>query len=278
MKHLLLATVAAALLVGRPVHAQLAEPNDAGVAFGHVHLYVEDVDLHGRLWSELFGGTLIEKDRFTAVELPGTLVFLTEEEGTTPSRGSVVDHFGLAVRDLGGLLDSWRGLAYSVDSEAAAPGGGPGAVITMPGGVRLDLREDPDIPATAVMDHVHLIASENRELFDWYTDLFGAGRLMGAAEGERRDAPPDETLVAEVPGSLLVFSAAEEERPGTEGSVIDHIGFEVEDMDAFAEMLRDRGVEFVQEPFRVEVLDLWVAFFEDPAGVLVEVTEGLDRY
>lgn len=278
MKHLLVGAVAATLLIARPVDAQLAEPNAAGVAFGHVHLYVENVDLHGRLWSQLFEGTLIKKDRFTAVQLPGTLIFLTEEEGATPSRGSAVDHFGLAVRDLGALLDSWRELGYDVDSEVAEGDGAPRAFITMPGGVRLELREDPHARATAGMDHVHIFAQQNRELLTWYADIFGAKPLDSDAAGARRHAGVDEAPTAEVPGSALVFSRSEGDRRVTDGTVINHIGFEVEDIEAFSDMLQGRGVQFVRAPFYVDVLDLWVAFFNDPAGVLVEVTQGLDHY
>lgn len=271
MKPTLIGAVAAALLLAHPVHAQLAEPNDAGVAFGHVHLYVQDVDLHGRLWTELFDGTLASKDRFTWVRLPGTLIFLTQEDSTTPSAGTTIDHFGLTVRDLDALLDAWRELSYEVDSTLAGPGGAPRAFITMPGGLRLELREDPDARAAAVMDHVHFYAQQNRELLEWYDDIFGAARPDSVAAGVG-GAPR-----AEVPGSALVFGRSEEDRPGTEGTVINHYGFEVEDIDSFAGMLRTRGVEFKNEPFYVEVLDLWVSFIYDPAGALVEISEGLDH-
>lgn len=257
-------------LFATPAHAQLAAPNDAGVAFGHVHLYVTDVELHGNLWTELFDGRLVEKAGFTAVAIPGTLVFLTEEEPTAPSRATAMDHVGLAVRDLGAVVDEWRALGYEVDSEPGGADPPRRAFVTMPDGVRLELREDPDLQAIAEMDHVHFFAPEPNELQAWYADLFAA------TPGSGGDV--EKATTSSVPGSDLSFSASEAERAPTEGTVIDHIGFEIEDMDAFATMLRGEGIELVFGPHYVESLDLWVAFFNDPSGVLVEVTEGLDEY
>lgn len=57
--------------------AQLAAPNDLGVAFGHVHLSVADVGVHEELWTRLFDAVLAEKAGFSAVRIPGTLVFFT---------------------------------------------------------------------------------------------------------------------------------------------------------------------------------------------------------
>lgn len=259
-----------ALFFATPAYAQLAAPNDAGVAFGHVHLYVTDVELHGNLWTGLFDGRLVEKGGFSAVVLPGTLIFLTEEKPTAPSRSTAMDHVGLAVRDLGAVIDEWQALGYDVESEPGNIDASRRAFVTLPDGVRLELREDPDLQAAAEMGHVHFFAPKPSELRAWYSDLFGASPASGD-DGEM-------AAVASVPGSELTFSASESERTPTEGTVIDHIGFEIEDMDAFATKLRGEGIELTFGPHYVESLDLWVAFFNDPSGVQVEVTEGLDRY
>ena len=270
MKHLQSAVAAlfvAPLLVA-PVHAQIAAPNDAGVAFGHVHLHVADVDLHGRLLTELFDAKLRERAGFTAAELPGALIFLTPEEPTAPSRATVMDHFALEVRDLGTVLEAWQTLGYESDARGASEGGAPSAFITLPDGTRLELLENPDLDVTARMDHLHFIAPESDKLVARYADLFGTTSAERLADGS----------VTSVPGSGLIFTPSEEARVPTEGTVIDHVGFEVESMETFAEELRAKGVEFVFGPTHIESLDIWVAFFTDPSGVLVEVTEGLDNY
>lgn len=262
------ALVSVAAVSAHPAYAQLAAPNDAGVTFSHVHLYVTDIELHKKLWSGLFDGVLVEKERFAAVRLPGVLVFLTEGEPTAPSLSTTMDHFGFKVRDVESILMEWRALGYEVDREFEGAGGLPGAYITMPDGVRLELQEDPELSVKAEMDHVHFFTPQYGELPAWYADLFGATPRSGSEVG----------MTADVPGASLIFDDWEEDRMPTESTVIDHIGFEVKDMDAFVEMLKARDVELVFGPRYVESLELWVAFFTDPSGVLVEASEGLDKY
>lgn len=275
MKHpkVVVAALFVAPLLGTPVHAQIAAPNDAGVAFGHVHLHVADVDLHGHLLTELFDATLKEKAGYTAVEIPGALIFLTADEPTAPSRATAMDHFALEVRDLDAVLAAWRDLGYEVDAGGPAEAHEPAdaarrAFITLPDGAGLEIQENPALGVTARMDHVHFFTPESEELVSWYAALFGT-----------TSAEPDaEETTTTVPGSGLVFTSSEQERAPTEGTAIDHVGFEVENMEAFAEMLRAEDVEFVWGPAHIESLDIWVAFFNDPSGVLVEVTERLDTF
>ena len=122
----------AALLVPSTVESQLARPNEAGVRFAHVHLYVTDVGLHTSLWLELFGGELLEEAGYTALSLPGALIFFTEQTPTAPSSGTAVNHVGLKVRDLDAVLSEWRSLGYEVDSEFTGGEGLRQAYITMP--------------------------------------------------------------------------------------------------------------------------------------------------
>ena len=43
------------LLLAGTAQAQLAVPNEAGLAYGHVHLNVTDMELHKQLWGEKAG-------------------------------------------------------------------------------------------------------------------------------------------------------------------------------------------------------------------------------
>lgn len=252
------------LLPAVPAQAQLAAPNDAGVAFNHLHLNVTDTALHKRLWTELLGGEVAERAGFVAIRLPGTLVFLRDDEPTAPSRDTAVDHFGFRVRDLDATLTAWRAMGYDVDG-VSSDADAPTAFLTLPDGATLELEEDTTLSVTAAMDHVHFVTPEHGGLPAWYANLFGA-------------VPSDDTTAADVPGATLRFSEADVERAPTEYTAVDHIGFEVEDMDAFVRLLQGEGIELVFGPHYIEDLDLWVAFFFDPSGVLVEVSEGLDAY
>lgn len=266
LRYLLTAT--ALLLFTAPVHAQLAAPNDTGVMFGHVHLNLTDMETHKSLWVDLFDGELIEKEGFTAVEVSGALIFMRERESSGPTAGTVMDHLGFAVRDIDAVLDEWRELGYDVDSEVKGENGLSKALITMPGGIRVELHENPGLSSTAAMSHVHLFTPEHNDLIAWYTDIFGAASQPGN----------ESEVAAFIPGTSVIISHSDEVRAPTVGSVVDHIGYEVEDLAAFVEMLEEKGIELDTEPLYIERIDLWLAFFTDPSGVYIELTEGLDTY
>lgn len=259
----------AALLLVSPgiADAQLAPPNDIGLTFAHVHLSVADLDLHKRLWSELLDGEVVEQAGYVAIRVPGTLIFLTDRAPTAPSVGSAVNHVGFKVRDLEAVLSEWRSQGYEVDAEFMGGEGFPQAYVTMPNGTRVELTGDPGLRHPSEMHHVHFYSPRHEEHLAWYLDLL---------DGERRTRGTIETTM-DVPGANLSFAHGDEVLP-TQGTAVDHVGFEVEDIHAFAEMLEAKGVEFQIAPFLVESLDIWVGFFIDPAGARIEVSEGLDRF
>jgi len=194
-------------LISSPVAAQLAAPNDVGVSFNHVHLSVTDVELHKGLWTDLFDAELAEKAGFTAVRVPGALIFFTEREPTAESVGTAVNHFGFKVQDIEGVLARWRELGYEVDAEFMGGEGFPQAYITMPNGARVELTGDPGISRTTEMHHVHFYSTAYRDVLRWYRDIFGGTpRVRGAMES---------TL--DVPGTNLSFSDSEEAVSSTQG-------------------------------------------------------------
>jgi hypothetical protein len=70
------ATALAFLLVATAAHAQIAPPNAAGVAMGHVHVQVPDLEASAAFWVRL-GGTRLVIDGSPAVKFPGILVLLS---------------------------------------------------------------------------------------------------------------------------------------------------------------------------------------------------------
>ncbi len=118
------------------------------------------------------------------------------------------------------------------------------------------------------MDYVQITTTMRGELMAWYADLFGAKAFDGGGKHH----------AATVPGSELRFDDAAANRLPTDGASIDHIGFEVQKWDEFVAMLRGYDIEFEFGPVYIESLELWVAFFNDPSGVLVEITNGLDHF
>ena len=62
--------------------------------------------------------------------------------------------------------------------------------------------------------------------------------------------------------------------PPTRGRRLDHIGFEIEGLDAFCKALEAQGVEF-DRPYSTLPSGFGLAFLTDPWGTYIELTEGL---
>ena len=134
----LLSIAAVALALARPVSAQLAPANDLGVSFAHVHLNVTDVAANEELYSNVFGGTIVMKGTLHTVKFPNFLVVFNEREPTGPSQGTIMDHFGFKVRDIGEILAEWRARGLEVQSEFNGGEGFRNAYLLAPDGVRIE--------------------------------------------------------------------------------------------------------------------------------------------
>ena len=264
----LLLTAAVTSLLVSPVYAQLAVPNDAGLTYGHVHLNVSDIELHKQLWVEHFGGVVVQKGFLTTVRLPGFLVVFNAAEPTGPSQGSVMDHFGFKVRNMAKFLAKWRAAGREVDSEFTGAEGLPNAYVTMPDGARVELQEDQGLSVEVAGYHIHFFTPQFEELLDWYLDVFGLElRPRGSIQ-----------TTTNVPGMNMSFGNARGAVAPSRGRAIDHIGFEIDDLEAFCEQLKSKGIEFDVEYREIDAIELKIAFFTDPAGTYIELTEGLDKY
>lgn len=261
----------ALLLIAPLAYAQPVDSEGSDLVFGHLHLYVTDVELHADLWSELFSGEVVEKEGYTAVRIPGTHVFLTATDSVAPSHGTGVSFVGLEVADLDGVLEAWAARGFEpgwMVEKARYPEGANLAFLTFPDGLLVMVRENEDLATTARMHGVHYVTPEPSDLQAWYGEMLGATPAAGHRDLE----------ISNVPGAGLVFGPTESAPRPTEGSVIDHVGFEIDDMQDFADRLAAAGVEFVFGPRHIESLDIWVVFFVDPNGVTVELTEGLRSF
>jgi catechol 2,3-dioxygenase-like lactoylglutathione lyase family enzyme len=112
---------------------------------------------------------------------------------------------------------------------------------------------------TAPYDHVHLGVPDPPAAAAWYEKNFGGRRL---SEG------PDRLMFG---STRFTFLKNEKAQPSA-GSVIDHIGFSVPNIDAAMKSLESGGAK-VTTPTR-EVAGLFkLAFVEDPWGTRIEVVE-----
>ena len=252
-----------------PVDAQLLLPNDAGVTMGHVHLNVRDVEEHKRIWIEHFGAVPLEREGLTGVKIPGTLLLFHQKEPTGGTEGTVVDHFGLKVPNLANALAAWRAAGLEVQAEFTGTEGFPNAYLKAPDDVKIELQQDVNLPHKAIAYHLHFYSysPDHLKLLEWYVETFQAFKKKRG----HHDA-------ADLPGINLTYNTPKQLRPGTKGRALDHIGFEVKNLEAFCKRLEAKGVKFDIPYRKVPRLGLGVAFLTDPAGTYMELTEGLDQY
>ena len=264
----LLLTSALALAIASPAYAQLAPPNRAGLTYGHVQVNVRDVELHKKLWAEHFGGVVVQKGPVSAIRFPGMLLVLNKAVPTGGSQGTVMDHFGFKVKSLASILAKWRAAGYEVQSEFTGSEGFPNAYLMFPDDVRVELQEDKTQPQDVIAYHIHFQTPDYVKLMDWYVQTF-------SLEPFKRGTI---ATTANAPGMNLSFATARMPTAATKGRSIDHIGFEVDNLEAFCKTLQTRGVTF-DVPYRVDpATGLKSAFLTDPTGVLIQLTEGYDQY
>lgn len=264
----MLALIACCLLLLSQAQAQLAVPNEAGLTYGHVHLNVSDIELHKKLWVEHFGGSVVQKGTLTAVRMPNMAVILTAREPTGGSEGTVMDHFGFKVRNIASFLAKWRAAGLPVGREFIGAEGQANAYVWMPDGVYVELQEDQALPLEVMPYHIHFFTPEHESLLAWYTELLN---LEVRPRGNI-------ATTTNVPGMNLSFNGSNEPRLPTQGRAIDHIGFEVDDLEAFCKLLEAKGIAFNVAYREVPSIELKIAFITDPRGVYIEFTEGLDDY
>jgi len=268
MKLMLAPLVAVVFLA--PAEAQLAAPNEAGVAMGHVHLNVRDVDAQKKFWIEQFAAVPLKKEGLQGVKIPGMLILMRKQAPTGPSEGTMMDHFGLKVPNTAAVVKSCRAAGYQIQREFKGTEGFPNAYVIGPDDVKVEIQEDTTQTIPVMGYHLHFInrAGDEITLRDWYAKNFGAT----VKKRGQHDA-------ADIPGMNLTFGISKNPPTiGTKGRSIDHIGFEVKNLEAFCKKLEANGVK-LDSPYRkVPAAGIAIAFLTDPFGTYVELTEGLDQF
>jgi len=256
------------LAVAGPARAQLSPMNAAGVTYGHVHLNVADVEVHKKLWVDMFGGVFVQKGPLMTVKFPNMLIALTQRAPTGPSQGTVMDHFGFKVRSMPEMLAAVRAAGYTVQSEFTGAEGFPNAYFLGPVGLRVEMQEDKTLTAKAIPNHVHFFTPDFEKLLDWYVETFSLTKRNRGTIKTTADA-----------GTVnLSFQNSQTPTVPTKGRTIDHIGFELKDLAGFVKQLEARGIKFDVAYREVPAIGLKIAYITDPSGVYIELTEGYVNY
>jgi catechol-2,3-dioxygenase len=266
----LLGITALALASSTPAAAQLAPPNDMGVALGHMHVAVKDVEAQKRFWTEMLGGTLVTNGPLNLIQFPGIFVMLRQADASEPAAGSVVDHFGFVYKDIAAMRAKWKAAGVKFDVGDVNPN--QGYVYAPDSGIRVEVFGDPSLPGPVSMDHVHLYPPEADipAMQAWYAKVFG-----GFPGARQRVARPGVIQTDYFHRFNFSFSAGEGKLAPTRGRALDHIGFDVKNIAEFEKKLAAHGLKFDAPPRQVPNIRTKVAFFTDPWGTYIEVTEGL---
>ena len=250
--------------------AQLSRPNGSGAAIGHVHINARDIEAQSRFWTTL-GGRIVQREKLTLVQFPGIYVILRKQEPTGGTAGSSLNHFGFLVKDFAASVAKWK--TAGLDWEPVLnPQVGQG-FLNGPDGVRVEIYEDRSITVPMQMHHIHLLVPDPVAAQKWYGEQFGA--TAGTRLGGIR-LPLTQFDTVNVPGTEITFSKSTERLVPTKGRSVDHIGFEVTDIDAFVSKLKAAGINTDGEVKKsADASGLRLCYITDPWGTEIEITEGL---
>jgi catechol 2,3-dioxygenase-like lactoylglutathione lyase family enzyme len=270
--------------------AQLQSNPDAPVRIGHYHLNVSSVDAHKKFWVDTLGGTPMRFQGLDVVKFPDAFIFLKVQKPTGPTRGTAFDHIGFAVPDVPTMAKKLAAAGYKeTTGREPAPGTPPPAAsgtsavygrfayFVGPDGAKIELvtAAAPNAPPI-VAHHIHFINKQYVEMQQWY---------MKAFDATLRPGQTDFFIGADLPGvgySLNFFRWEGDQtitHVPTKGRVVDHVGFEVKNLEAFCKKLEEKGIKLTREyrPKDKSMGNIGTAVITDPWGVSIELTEGLDK-
>ena len=260
--------------------AQLTAARQGPIVYGHHHLTVTSIDEHRKFWVDTLGGDPITVGNLEIVKFPNVLVFMREAAPTGGTKGTTVNHIGFSVPSTRAIVETVRTAGYPIVTREELP---PALAVEdglahiadqdtyiayamAPDDVKVEFVENRDQTELMALHHIHF-AGPVDEMKAWYVETFNATPGMrGSFEA------------ADLPGVNLTYSPSDETPVGTQGRALDHIGFEVDNLEAFCRQLEAQGVTFDRPYTEVARLNLAIAFFTDPFGTYIELTEGLDAY
>jgi catechol 2,3-dioxygenase-like lactoylglutathione lyase family enzyme len=286
VKNLVPILALAALWPMAALRSQVLAPNQAGVSMGHYHTLVRDVAAAKKFWITL-GGTPLQVDGTEVVKFPAVLVFLTQGAPSGGNEGSVLDHVGLYVPSVLDSTTKWKaeGLRTDFSSGAKTISKEDVGAVYSPDNLKVELHGDsfiPDelklalhwdkslsIPVAGAHLHFRVTESSQKEIQDWYIKMFGGDTGTPAILSIR---------VGGIRGVSVSIGKSPTATFPTKGRALDHVGFEVKNLEAFCKRLESTGVKFDEPYSKSRHKSFASAALTDPWGTSIELTEGLNRF
>jgi catechol 2,3-dioxygenase-like lactoylglutathione lyase family enzyme len=270
--------------------SQLVSHADAPIRIGHYHLNVTSIEAHKKFWVDTLGGTAMKFGGIDVVKFPDAFIFLRVQRPTGPTRGTAFDHIGFAVPNVPAMAMKLAAAGYKETTgrepkpgEPATPTSGTSAVYGRfayflgPDGAKIELvtSDQKDAPPI-VAHHIHFINKQYVEMQQWYMKAFNATLRPGQT---------DFFIGADLPdvGYSLNFFRWEGDQSitpvPTAGRVVDHVGFEVKNLEAFCKALEAKGIKLTRPYKKTDagMNNIATAMIVDPWGVSIELTEGLGK-
>jgi catechol 2,3-dioxygenase-like lactoylglutathione lyase family enzyme len=273
------------IAVASPAWAQLLVAKDGPIVYGHHHLNTTNMAAQKKFFVDTLGGTVVKfgANQQEIVKFPNVLIFFRPMQAPTGgSIGTTVNHIGFSVPDLRPVIDKIKanGFKMITRTEVAATQDvkddiavlNPSTSIAFalgPDEVKVELVQVKTQTAPIQLHHIHFFGQQNVEMEAWYVKTFGA---------KARPANPGSAFVtADLPGVALNFTPSPTPVVGTQGRSIDHIGFEIKNLEAFTKKLEADGIKLERPYTKVAGSNLALAFIKDPWGTYIELNEGLDQ-
>lgn len=244
-----------------PLMAQLPEPNSTGVGMGHLHLKTGDVAANRKFWVDTLGASVGKLGQLEVYNFPGVIVIVQKGEAKGGTEGSSINHLGFAVKNLDTYIEKCKAGGFAMPRVDMAT---RQVFVMSPDNVKVELSENTKMQAPIAHHHIHWYTESVDDTKAWYVKMFGA---IPGVRGKFEKA--------DIPGADLSFSKSDTKVEPTKGRFMDHIGFEVKGLEAFAKKMESTGVKFDVPYRKVPSLGIAIAFFTDPWGTYVELTEGL---
>jgi catechol 2,3-dioxygenase-like lactoylglutathione lyase family enzyme len=259
------------LAITIPLYAQLPSPNKAGVSAGHDVLRAKNVDAANEFWKVLGGEPVQFAGRLNLIKFPGLLVLEvgggrqgaanpTPPADLAGSEGSSLDFLGFSVKDLKGSLAKWAAAGI----KPVAGGSATQVYLLSPDNIKVRITQDTSLSVPIAADAIKMVVPNVAEAQAWYAKYFGAEMVKNGNE-----------MVANIPGSSILFEQAKGPVAATKGRAFDRIGLEVVGLEEFAKKLEDAGIKFDNPYRKANGMNAAFAVFQDPFGTLIELSEGL---